>query len=100
MALKIKENNEMIEVWGHLNAQNMNSLSRHLELSRRRKEFLILSLDHIDSIDPTSTKILEQEYCNTAASNKVLTIIGQHNDSVMQMMERTRTTYILSNDRI
>ncbi|QBA63823.1 hypothetical protein [Muriicola soli] len=100
MALLIKENNEMIEVWGHLNAQNMNSLSSHLDLSRRRKDFLLLSLDNIKSIEPTCTKILEQEYCTTAALNKVLTIIGQENVSVKQVMQQTKTTYILSNDRI
>ncbi|MBT8281336.1 MAG: ATP-binding protein [Muriicola sp.] len=100
MALIIKESNQIIEVWGNLNSQNINSLSRHLELSRRRKEFLVLSLDHIDHIDESSTKILEQQYCNTAASNKVLSIIGRENESVKQVMRQTKTTYILSNDRI
>nr|WP_262886029.1 STAS domain-containing protein [Muriicola jejuensis] len=96
----IKEKNNMIEVWGHLNAQNMNSLSSYLEQTKRRSEFLVLSLDHVKSIDPASAKALESAYYNTAASQGVLTIIGQQNDAVHQVMRNTKTSYILSHDRI
>ncbi len=96
----ITENNELIEIHGHLNAQNMNSLNRHLELTKKYKDHLILSLDHLESIDPVSTKILEREYRQAATSCKVLTIIGRQNKSVRRTMRQTRTSYILSNDLI
>lgn len=99
MALMITEKNNMIKVWGHLNAQNMNSLSKHLEQSKRRSEYIVLSLDHVESIDPASTKVLENAYCDTAANNQVLTIIGRHNTAVSRVMRSTNTSYILSNDR-
>lgn len=100
MALMITANNELIEVRGHLNAQNMNSLSRHLDLTKNYKDHLILSLDRVESIDPLSTKILERKYRQAATSNKVLTIIGRQNDSLKRIMQQTRTSYILSNDLI
>ena len=96
----IKENNHMIEVWGHLHTENMKSLRRHLELSRNRSEFLLLSLDHVRSIDPESARALEYEYWHTAASNQVLTIIGRQNAAVHEVMRNTKTSYILSNDHI
>jgi anti-anti-sigma regulatory factor len=100
MALMITAHNELMEVRGHLNAQNMNSLSRHLDLTKNYKDHLILSLDRLESIDPLCTKILEQVYLQAASSNKVLTIIGRQNDSVKRTMQQTRTSYILSNDLI
>lgn len=90
----------MIEIHGHLNAQNMKSLSRHLELTKQYKDHLILSLDHVESIDPICTKILELEYRQAATSTKVLTIIGRQNVSLRRTMQRTRTSYILSHDLI
>jgi hypothetical protein len=99
MAFKIQLNNYMLEVWGSLNAQNMNTLRTHLELVRKSSDFITLSLDHISDIDMVSAKELEYLYYDIAGSNKVLSIVGQHNSNIQDVMLQTKTSYILSNDR-
>jgi len=100
MAFKIQQNQHMLEVWGSLNSQNMNTLRTHLDLVRKSSDFITLSLDHISDIDAVSAKELEFMYYDLAGSNKVLSIIGQHNRQIQDVMSQTKTSYILSNDRI
>jgi len=100
MAFKIQKDQYMLEVWGSLNAQNMNTLRTHLELVRKSSDFIALSLDHISDIDVVCAKELEHMYYDLAGANKVLFIIGQHYSNIQDVMIQTKTSYILSNDRI
>ncbi|NAS10437.1 STAS domain-containing protein [Poritiphilus flavus] len=99
MALQIKDQYGVTELYGFLNAQNMKSLQQHINGSQKQKEMLILSLDRIHGLDHTAARQLELMYRRTAANNKVLTIVGRENKNIAPVMKETKTDYILSNDR-
>ena len=100
MAIQIKKSGELIEVFGALDRANMTELSDYLQLINVNREFLMLSLDNVTSMECTSAKQLEYLYLNAAAENKVLTIIGDQNQNILPVMHTTKTKYILSHDRV
>ncbi|MEM7381545.1 MAG: STAS domain-containing protein [Bacteroidota bacterium] len=99
MALQIKDQYGVTELYGFLNAQNMKSLQHHINGSKKDKEVLILSLDRIHGLDHTAARQLELMYRRTALNDRVLAIVGKENKNITEVMKATKTDYILSDDR-
>lgn len=99
MALHLNENNNMYEVHGDLNAENAATLKNHFEQFLDEVDNLILSLDNVSTIDPSSAYTIEQLYLEFIKKNKGFQIIGRENKNIANVMKGTKTTYILSDDR-
>lgn len=100
MALQIIQNGSMVEIVGKLAGSTLNYLNNFLQALQQEGDFLTLSLEKVTHLDHVSAKELERLYLSAARENKVLTIIGLQNTSILPLMRQTRTDYILSHDRV
>jgi len=73
MALEIKENKGIFEIFGNVASQNLGAL----------KVYFGTILESTD-----------------AKRGKIISLIGRQNDSILEIMDLTKTYYILSSDRI
>jgi len=100
MEFEIKEESGVFNVTGTICASNLTSLKNHFESVIYKADKVILNIEKVRKIDSSGALMLEKLYKKTALSNKVLSIIGKQNPSIVSMMKSTKTHYILSNDRI
>lgn len=100
MALQLKQNNEVISVLGILNAENATVLKQHLTTFSKELESVILNLDAVTFIASSSAYALEQLYLDFVKNNRIIQIIGSENKHITETMRQTKTSYILSHDRI
>lgn len=99
MALEIRENRGIFEVYGNVAAQNLGALRIYFESILETHESMVISLENVHSIDSSSALFFEQLYKEGASRNKIVSIVGRQNIDIMSVMNRTRTDYILSTDR-
>jgi len=100
MAIQLKQNNEVIEVIGALTAENASVLKQHFDTFLKKVDHIILSLDGVSTIGPSGAYTMEQLYLDFIKSDRILQIIGRENKCITQIMKHTKTSYILSDDRI
>ncbi|MFS4455978.1 STAS domain-containing protein [Maribacter sp. 2304DJ31-5] len=100
MALQINHGPRMLKVAGQLTAQNTKSLKRHLKSFLTGVDHLLLNIEKVTYMDEGSAFSLEQMYLDAVRNNKVLVIIGMENNRIASVMKDTKTSYILSHDRV
>ncbi|WP_394972390.1 STAS domain-containing protein [uncultured Croceitalea sp.] len=100
MALQITEVSGVFSVHGKLNAGNVSILDRHMSMFINPEKPVILNLERLKAIDTCAAHALRKLYINAMKSNSILSIIGITNENILPVLNRTRTSYILSNDRI
>lgn len=100
MALAVKHESGLFKIDGELNAQNTKTLKEHYEMHLKQLGDIILSLEGVTKLDESSARSLEQMYLSAVRENCILEIIGLENASIVPVMTRTKTSYILSNDRV
>lgn len=100
MATEIKEENGMIRVIGPINSTNTKDLRNHLEKILLFGKGLILNIDKVIQIDASGAYMLESLYKKARNENVSMSILGLADNSIVQVMTRTKTKYILSNDRL
>jgi len=99
MALQLNELNNMYEVHGALTSETAAALKNHFEQFLKGVDNLILSLDNVESIDPSCAITIEQLYLDFIKNNSGFQIIGRENQNIVKVMKDTKTSYILSDDR-
>ena len=100
MALQISECQGIFSVHGALNSGNAEILKRHMSLFINPNNPVILNLERVKRIDECASHMLRQLYISAMKSNSILSIIGQKNPNILEVMKKTKTDYILSNDRV
>lgn len=100
MALEIKENKGICEIFGNLQAQNLGALKVYFETVLETNDNVVINLDGVTSIDSSSALFFENVYKQGAARNKIISIVGRQNKNILNIMGETKTDYILSSDRI
>lgn len=100
MALQITETRRMFSVHGVLNRGNVAILKRHLSRFLHPNKPVILNLERVLDIDMIAAHTLHELYLHAMRSNQVLSIIGMENGNILPTLKATKTTNILSHDRI
>ncbi|HEA21424.1 hypothetical protein LCGC14_1224400 [marine sediment metagenome] len=100
MAFQIKKNDGILNVHGALNSENTQNLKQHFKTFLSEVDGIILSLENVTTMEPFSALSLEQIYLDFVRSNRVIRIIGRENRDIAGVMKTTKTSYILSDDRI
>ena len=99
MATEIKEVNGMLKIIGSVNASNCYHLKKYLEYSLLKGKGLLLSIENVMNIDASGAFMLENLYKRAGLENFKISIFGQENKHIHEIMNSTNTRYILSNDR-
>ncbi len=99
MAIQIKEEYGMLKILGVLNSETARLTIHHVKQLLVKSERVMLSLEGVLSMDKMAAKAMEKLYHDTAQSNKVLSIFGNQNGNIADMLRETNTHYILSSDR-
>jgi len=100
MALEIRENKGIFEVLGKVTSQNLGALKIYFESVLEVTDEMVISLEKVTSMDASSALFFEELYKQVAANHKVLAIVGRQNKEISQVMNTTKTDYILSSDRV
>ena len=100
MALQISECRGVFSVHGSLHMGNAAILEQHMTGFMDPFRPVILNLDRVKSIDSHAAKMLTTLHAFAMRRNSLLSIIGKENKNILPVMQETKTSYILSNDRI
>ena len=100
MALQITETHGMFQVLGSLRAETSRTLHSHILRYMHERTQIILNLEKIKDMDASAAYMLQRLYRYAMRNNCILIIIGQENKRILPAMHKTRTSYILSHDRI
>lgn len=100
MDLLITETNGMFTVFGELNSTNATILKNRINCYINAKNYAILNLKKVSAMDASAAHMLRQLYIGARRSESILSIIGKENQNILPVMRQTKTSYILSHDRI
>ena len=100
MALEINQNDSFIQINGELSSENASTLKQHFESFLNELDEIILNLDNVTFLEPSGAFTIEQLYLDFVKRNRIIQIIGRENKNITTTMKSTKTSYILSNDRI
>ncbi|MGB3152011.1 MAG: hypothetical protein WBB27_15245 [Maribacter sp.] len=100
MALQITQTRSMFSVFGELNSANANILSRHMQGFINPNSAVTLNLERVQAMDPSAAFTVEQMYCGAVRDNCILSVLGLGNTNILPVFKQTKTSYILSDDRI
>ena len=100
MALQISEFRGVFSVHGSLHSGNANILQQHMAAFMVPRKPIILNLDRVKSIDRQAAIMLTHLHAFAMRKNSLLSIIGKDNQNIVPVMQESKTSYILSNDRI
>lgn len=100
MALEIRENRGIFEVLGSITTQNLAALRIYFQNILEGSESIVINLENVSAMDSSSALFFEGIYKEGASRNKVVSIVGRQNKEISEIMQLTKTDYILSKDRI
>lgn len=100
MSIEIKHSDGIIQVIGELSSENTTTLKQHFESFLNEFDDIILNLDDVTYIESGGAFTIEQLYLDFIKSNRIIQIIGRENKNISKTMKTTKTSYILSHDRI
>ncbi|MEO9513151.1 MAG: STAS domain-containing protein [Flavobacteriaceae bacterium] len=100
MSLEIRENRGIFEVLGNVSSQHVGALNSYFDSILERHENFVISLEKVTKLDSVAARFFEELYQKTAKQNKVVSLIGRQNRSISEVMNITKTNYILSSDRV
>jgi len=100
MAIQIKEEYGMLKILGVLNSETARITTNHVNQLLEKKEQVMLSLEGVLSMDKMAARAMEKLYRNTVKNNKIISIFGNQNSNISDVLRETNTHYILSSDRV
>lgn len=100
MSLEIRENRGIFEILGELSTQHIGSLNSYFNAVMEQEDSIVVSLEKVTHLDSSVAHFFEKLYRNSASRNKVVSLIGRQNRTLMDIMKTTGTNYIISSDRI
>lgn len=90
----------MFSVFGELNSANVNILARHLQRYLSEPNPVILNLEKVKKLDSTAAHVLQEMYYSAMRNNSILSIVGKSNSNILGVLQKTKTSFIFSDDRI
>ena len=100
MSLEIRENRGIFEVLGSVSTQQIGALNSYFSAVLEQEDNIVVSLEKVTQLDTSAAHFFEKLYQNSAKQNKVVALIGRQNGSLVDVLNATKTQYILSPDRI
>ena len=100
MALEIKENRGIFEIDGNILSPNLGALKIYFENVLESNDSIVISLERVKKMDSSSALFFENIYKYGAERNKIVSIVGRQNNEISEIMRVTKTSYILSSDRV
>ncbi len=100
MALQITQTKGMFSVFGKLNSANANILSRHMQRFINPDSPVTLNLERVQAMDTSAALTIQQMYRGAMRNNCILAVLGLGNTNILPVLNQTKTSYILSDDRI
>ena len=99
MALQITECRGVIFVNGNLSGGNVNILDRHMSRFINSEDQVILNLERVAHLGEAAAYTFQQLFKKAVQMNAIFSIIGLQNENILPILNRTKTSYILSHDR-
>nr|WP_299383032.1 STAS domain-containing protein [Allomuricauda sp.] len=100
MSLEIRENRGIFEILGRVSSQQLGALNSYFNAVMEQEDSIVVSLEKVTYLDISAARFFEKLYQNSARNNKVVSLIGRQNSTLMEILNTTKTNYILSPDRI
>ncbi|KQC30136.1 STAS domain-containing protein [Flagellimonas eckloniae] len=100
MSLEIRENRGIFEILGNVSIQHVGTLNSYFDSILEQHENFVVSLEKVTTLDSAAARFFEKLYQKSAKQNKVISLIGRQNRSISEIMNTTKTNYILSTDRV
>lgn len=100
MALQITQTKGMFSVFGELNGANANILNIHMNRFINPSSPVTLNLERVEAMDASAAFTIEQMYRGAMRNNCILSVLGLGNTNILPVLNQTKTSYILSDDRI
>ncbi|MCL6274715.1 STAS domain-containing protein [Muricauda sp. 2012CJ35-5] len=100
MSLEIRENRGIFEILGKVTTPQIGALNSYFQAVLEREDSIVVSLESVTDLDASAVRFFEKLYQDSARQNKVVSLIGRQNSTLMEIFNTTRTNYILSPDRI
>lgn len=100
MSLEIRENRGIFEVFGNISVKDVSILNSYFDFILEKHENFVVSLENVTMLDSAAALFFEKLYQKTVRQNKVVSLIGRQNNSISEIMNTTKTNYILSPDRV
>lgn len=100
MSLETNQNDSIIQLVGDLSIENVKKLKQHFNFFTNELDEIILNLDDVTLIESEGALAIEELYLDVVKSNRIIQIIGRENKNIAETMSTTKTSYILSNDRV
>lgn len=100
MSLEIRENRGIFEILGKVSIQHVSALNSYFDSILERHENVVVSLEKVTMLDSAAARFFEKLYQKSVKQNKVVSFIGRQNHSISEIMNTTKTNYILSSDRV
>ena len=96
MAASITYTQGIFKINGIITAENSIAITNDLKKLLLKTDRILISLDHIHTIDITGVHALTALYRNAIRNNKIITIIGKANKKVAKAFGKNN--YIIRND--
>ncbi|WP_136467670.1 STAS domain-containing protein [Flagellimonas onchidii] len=100
MSLEIRENRGIFEILGKVTTQHIGTLNSYFDHILEKHENVVVSLEKVTVLDSSAAHFFEDLYQKSIKQNKVISLIGRQNTNVTDILNATKTNYILSSDRI
>lgn len=100
MSLEIRENHGIFEVLGKVSTQHVGALNSYFDSILEKHETFVVSLEKVTTLDSSAAHFFEKLYQKSVRQNKVISLIGRQNNTVMETLKAANKNYILSSDRI
>lgn len=100
MALEIKEDKGLFQIYGKVTSQNLGALNVYFNTIMESEDSIVISLEYLDHMDAAAALFFESLYRQGAQKNKAITIVGAKNGNIKEIMTLTKTHYILSPDSV
>ncbi|PWL39437.1 hypothetical protein DKG77_00950 [Flagellimonas aquimarina] len=100
MSLEIRENRGIFEILGKVSIQHVSALSSYFDSVLEQHDNVVISLEKVTTLDSAAAHFFEKFYQKSVRQNKVISLIGRQNHSISEIMNATKTNYILSSDRV
>ena len=99
MALQISEARGVFSVFGELNTHNVGILVRHIGNYIKKDQRVILNLERVKQLDANAASTLKNLFMEAVGQRSIFSIVALENKNVMNVLEQTKASCIVSSDR-
>ena len=94
MAIEIREDKGIFEIFGKFQAHNLGALQVYFELMLEKYDSLVIRIDQLDELDASAALYLEKLHEQARSRKKTLTLVSQENPTIERILQLTGTLYL------